>query len=208
MAEAVSYENAEKNYPKASKSALVKIRNQELEKSEIEKNQSGLIQGNSYFNEENSLNIKNIKPSRPQTGKIRPTSAVTDHHKTVYNSTASVKNLMFSQPIYQNSTQNLNFVSQTGPEKVKLYSAYTLGYTLVPIIVKRPQTVKSKLFNPPTIMKIQNTTVKSNTTNETFAQKVRKGRPDSPNPAEVWARKKGVSLQKISISNNENTLDL
>lgn len=213
IAEVAAYEDAEKNYPKASKLALVNIRKQEIEKQDaIEKSKTQNV--GEYAGEEvaNGLIRSYMKVSRPQTGKTRPRSAVSDKkNRSLYIPSASTKNLMNSQVIFQKSTQNFGLsegVTATG--KVQLYSACTLGGTLVPTMMKRPQAAKVNIgtFAPVVIKNIRqalNPSFKPQITHETFAQQVRKGRPDSPNPAEVWAKKRGISLQKFNLLATEYT---
>jgi CRP-like cAMP-binding protein len=200
-AEAISYENAEKNYPKASKLALVKIHNQEYEKVEvIEKNQNAQIFNN--FSDENRPKSSVYKVSRPQTGKIRPVSSKTEILKKLGNNpSGSMKNLLYYQPPFQSTNPNLNVPDLSNQNKIQLHSAYTLGYTLVPIIFKRPQTATYKPSAPPAVIKKPTASISLPTTQETFAQKIRKGRPSSPNPAEVWARKQGISIERLSSGN-------
>lgn len=198
-AEVLSYQDAEKNYPKASKLALVNIRNQEFEKSEqLEKINIAI----SVSEEANFTKTPGNKPSRPQTSKPRPISAITEHYsKSIYNPSASSKNFLFSQPVYQKSSQVLPILDPNVPEKIQLYSASTLGYTLVPTMFRRPQTAKVKpiIASHPTVIKRNAQELVISSTYETFAEKVRRGRPASPNPAEVWAKKKGVSLESRNL---------
>ena len=209
IAEVASYKDAEKNYPKASKIALVNIRNQEFEKNELMEKASlaNFSSANLGVDEGYATKAPTAKPSRPQTGKIRPTSAVTDHFaRSAYGPSASSKNFLFSQPIYQKNSQVIQPLDRVGPEKVQLYSAGTLGYTLVPVLVRRPQTAKPKAATASNLKIIrQSIQVPTGLTNfETFAQKVRRGRPSSPNPAEVWAKKQGVALRNMNLLNVED----
>ncbi|OMJ66121.1 hypothetical protein SteCoe_37144 [Stentor coeruleus] len=206
-AEVASYEDAEKNYPKATKLALVNIRKQEIEKQDLyEKSQTQNI--GSLSNDFAPNLLHNQMRSRPQTGKTRPISALTEKKaRSVYNVSASVKNLIYFQPFIHKSMQFLNFADKSSnPEKVQLYTANTLGYSLIPTIPKRPTTAKIReTAVVPVVVKNFNTGIKSQSTYETFAQQVRKGRPDSPNPADVWAKKQGVSLKKINLLATEYT---
>ena len=207
-AEVASYVDAEKNYPKASKLALVNIKKQEQEKAEfIEKaNHQYLSQEEGGYN---FKAVQSLRNSRPQTGKTRPISAIT-HAKphSAMHASASTKNFLFSQPLFQKSTQNFNQDGSLINDKVQLYSAHTLGGTLIPTLNKRPQSGKPKVsFASAVPMVIKSyvpvTTVPSAL--QTFAQMVRKGRPSSPNPAEVWAKKKGLDLQKYNLLTTEYT---
>jgi hypothetical protein len=67
---------------------------------------------------------------------------------------------------------------------------------------QRPQSGKPKVtFAPtvPVIIKHIAPAVVVPGTVETFAQVVRKGRPPSPNPAEVWAKKRGLDLARYNL---------
>jgi CRP-like cAMP-binding protein len=205
-AEVASYIDAEKNYPKASKLALVNIKKQEqekIEKQEIAEKNAQILQ---YFQEDPGK-VNSLKNSRPQTSKTRPISAVTyKKSQSVLNASASSKNFLFSQSLFQKSTQNFHDVNSLKSDKVQLYSAHTLGGTLVPTMNKRPSTAKPKVsFNPvaPVIVKHVAKAVVLPGTIETFAQMVRKGRPPSPNPAEVWAKRKGIDLGKYNLLAND-----
>lgn len=208
-AEVASYIDAEKNYPKASKLALVNIKKQEQEKVElIERiNQQSLIQ------EESVMNIKvtqSLRNSRPQTGKTRPISAVTHvKPRSALHGSNSSKNFLFSQPLFQKSTQNFNQeAGLVGSDKVQLYSAHTIGGNLIPTMNKRPQSGKPKInfvAAVPVVIKAYIPEVSVPNTFQTFAQMVRRGRPPSPNPAEVWAKKKGLDLQRYNLLTTEYT---
>ena len=197
QAEVASYIDAEKNYPKASKLALVNIKKQEQEKSD---------QMEKYLISVAEINVKQVKSlrnSRPQTGKTRPISAVTyKKPQSALLASASSKNFIFSQSLFNRSTQNFHEGNSLNDGKVQLYSAHTLGGTLVPTMNRRPQSGKPKVsFAPtaPVIVKHFTQPVMVYGTAETFAQIVRKGRPPSPNPAEVWAKKKGVDLARCNL---------
>ena len=197
QAEVNSYVDVEKNYPKASKLALVNIRKQEQEKNDQIDKQLISVE------EINVKQVKNLRISRPQTGKTRPISAATykKPHSALLAS-ASSKNFIFSQSMFHKSTQNFNEVNSVNDGKVQLYSAHTLGGTLVPTMRQRPQSGKPKVtFAPtvPVIIKHIAPAVVVPGTVETFAQVVRKGRPPSPNPAEVWAKKRGLDLARYNL---------
>ena len=77
--------------------------------------------------------------------------------------------------------------------KVKLHTACTIGYSLVPTIPKPKRMVSADM---PPLYQVPRTDSLSQRTPASFAEKVRQGRPTSPNPAEVWARKYNVELSR------------
>jgi len=175
-----NYENTEKNYPTASKLALNSIRRREMIKSERESRKK------LENNQESPYGLVRAS-SRPNSK--RPVSSYTKRPSSSYSTMVSPS---------KRTIPNNSFVPENSPNKVKLYSAFTLGYSLVPVL-----PVKSKMTSSATPLKASPRKVEKvdfsyeikGNQKLTYAQMVRKGRPNSPNPAEVWARKHNVELE-------------
>lgn len=232
-----TYNHTQKNYPTATKSALLNIRKKELEKSQFNTkhmlampnarqspNRSPSPEHNEIYNY-STLPVSPIESPangllRPRSGVIqtRPNSGILRLSSSKYaNRPISAFTSIGNRPISAiSNTGNLNQVmsltnlfadnKKEQSAKTRLYSASTLGFTLVPTISRTVSTptIILPIFQPQIPAKINSkdrfgyTKTEDITPNETYAQRIRKGRPLSPNPTEVWAKKYQVNLSSSS----------
>lgn len=107
------------------------------------------------------------------------------------------------------SSPTLNLYKSYAPEredddKTILHSAATLGCSLVPTIPQvkaKASYIPASPLNIPRIVRAKDrfgyTVKQEDDSNQTYAQKVRKRRPESPNPVEQWARKYNINVSKL-----------
>lgn len=200
----ISYENAEKSYPKASKNALASIRRREIPKSEI--NLSFLLdhtQNTRNETYEPMSPMLDSKASSPEK-RINQQSFSNDRHRSqssVINAkrpTSSYINANSNNVISNQSMNSVNWI-QTRNTKVRLHSASTLGNTLIPIFPEKKylktENLMSNIIPAPRTIE---TRIDFDEHNQSFGQRIRKGRPISPNPAEVWARRHNVDFKQMT----------
>jgi CRP-like cAMP-binding protein len=142
--------------------------------------------------------IKSIKQREQYSeSKTAHNSPVPDSQSSIrYSSITNKQN----PSIYKLKNSRINLSLRSNPQKtsselesiIKLYSASTLGHSMVPVIAK-PSTKKrlsaySRMINsipPPEDLRPKS-----------YAERVRKGRPPSPNPAETWAKQHNLKIIK------------
>ncbi|CAG9317014.1 unnamed protein product [Blepharisma stoltei] len=199
-------EQIEKNYPTASKMALTSIQRREAAKSD-----GGLhpLLNSSYSNKVYARTpspepeAKNLSPKRasfeksyPNQGKARSQSSdLTTRRVSYQNIKPGAQSNVFSSQ--QLAVSNLGHIRKP---KVRLHSAATLGRSLVPTFpekkfnrIEKPQHVVSARVDP-----VISFVEVRDEQNESFGKKIRKGRPLSPNPVEVWARKHNLDIKQLT----------
>lgn len=101
------------------------------------------------------------------------------------------QNTSFSICKDENARKSM-FENHKNKEKVKLYSAGTIGYSLIPVVNSSKCVNLKKKFRKGANL----TTSRQTKVFTCYGQQVRLGRPPSPNPADVWARSHNISLYK------------
>ena len=165
--DSLEIEKNKKIFSVASKSAIRKIRKRErakIDKSKTNENSPGYQR---KFND--------YKTSEQPK---RPLSSFSSYNQSRFEGQSIANNVKNNKPNEKN---------------VKLYSASTLGYSVIPVIsVKLPKKPGSSNPSQKNIKGF--ISFRNDKETKSFAEKVRKGRPSSPNPAEVWARQHNVKL--------------
>lgn len=138
--------------------------------------------------------------------RIYSTAIKSRPNSSYAKSTRSVMKVLFSPTCSSPTLNNFKTYAPDREEddKTILHSAATLGSSLIPTI----PFVKAKVLyhpsspmNVPRIVRAKDRfgyTIKpEDDTHQTYGQKVRKRRPESPNPVEQWARKYSINVSKL-----------
>lgn len=162
----IDLEKTEKRYPVASKSTIKVMRKTQKAKNVLNSSISKL-----RYSE--NLNQPQSSFSSVNTSRI------------------------LSSPIPSNAKSNNNSISlyptQRNSSNIKLYTASTLGYSMIPVMSVKTE-VKRK--NDGGIRRNKDVWRGKANLPKCYAERVRNGRPCSPNPAEIWARKHNIRLLK------------
>ena len=180
--ESIDIEKAERKYPVASKSTLKFIRKRQKAEADRE------VLLNSR--EKSSSNLRySALPVRPQS------NMASNNHSRSEVSPEIVNFLSVNNSVYQ----NMEFEHQTHrpSPSIKLYSASTLGYSMVPVLPMKTNIVKKKNSRiVENLKKNRGVSGRNDNLSRCYGERIRNGRPSSPNPAEIWAKQHNVKLSK------------
>ena len=179
--ESIAIEKAQRKYPVASKSTLKFIRKRQKVKA----------------SREVSLNTreKSSENLRYSAFPVRPQSTLTSYSRSHSEISPDTSNLLsVNSSIYQNLQYEKPAL--TPSPTVKLYNASSLGYSMVPVIPMKNNSGKKKVMQVENFRKSRGISGGNDSLSRCYAEKLRRGRPSSPNPAEIWAKQHNVKLLK------------
>ena len=196
----------------ATPNARIHTRNKSVTKEEKRSNTAILLSPSQKPNKSSPISPR-TQASEVSFFKINSTSTrlCRSAFKSRPNSSYAKTTRTAMKPLFSPtcSSPTLNLYRSYAPDredddKTILHSAATLGCSLVPTIpLVKPKIsyIPASPINIPRVVRAKDrfgyTVKQEDDSNQTYAQKVRKRRPESPNPVEQWARKYNINVSKL-----------
>ena len=203
----IDLEKSSKYYPIASKSTIKFIRQREqakidkakskensLSKKKPTSNQNSFSKDRLVLNQNSANNEKSFSNLRYSSLTRRPQSELSNYNMSRIDVSQRKEYTKSSNYSNQYKHNDVHPTVRSPIKTTRLYSASTLGYFMVPVVSTQRSDNKKISIKEISYRNKVNRSHREEVKPKCFAERVRNGRPSSPNPAEIWARQNNVKL--------------